>query len=245
MKKIIFVISLLILTINLYAGNPGQSAMNCIDASTNGSKLTFRNTCDYKIFVVWCGDLKYSKKMCRDGKKNTFYTSSRNLAPFASYSTTLKDNGSYKYAGCKGGIGFGSKGIVHNNSNNGRFNCTKTGKQSNANESSQSNQNNDATLQGKWKVQIQQPNGRWTSEYVVFKYNGKATYTATNNESYPAKWKRYNNTVTLTVFGTQTHYNRDDPAYTCRLEIEGSKFTGTTRIHSMNVTLKTKGYKKY
>jgi hypothetical protein len=119
---------LLLVNTIIYAGNPGINAMECVKASTNSkNKLTFKNSCDYKVFVVWCGNLKYSKKTCGKGKKDSFYTHSRNLAPYKDYSTTLKNNANYKYAVCKGGIGFGSKGIVHKANDNGKFTCTKTG----------------------------------------------------------------------------------------------------------------------
>lgn len=129
MKKYVMVfISVMMFNINLYAGNPGKSAMNCVSAHTNSknsNNLVFKNQCSYQVFVVWCGDLKYSKKECGDGPKNTYYTQSANISGYDETSTSLKKGGSYSYAACKGKISFGSKGIKHPSENNGRFRCKK------------------------------------------------------------------------------------------------------------------------
>jgi len=131
MKNIVLIIALLIAGTSCYAGNPGKSALYCVNATTNSKSsgnLIFTNNCNHKVFVVWCGDLKWSKKTCGDGKNNSFYTHSANIAPGAKHDTTLKDYpASYKYAACKGQIGFGSKGIIHKASSNGSYTCTKTG----------------------------------------------------------------------------------------------------------------------
>lgn len=122
-------ISFLLASMNVQAGNPGESASRCIDASTNSrssNNLIFKNRCGYQVFVVWCGDLKYSKKDCRDGPNNSYYTQSANIKAYGEKTTTLERGGSYHYASCKGKIGFGSKGIEHSASNNGRYRCTRT-----------------------------------------------------------------------------------------------------------------------
>ena len=110
------------------AGNPGEVATNCIldssEASGSSVKLTFKNRCHYKVFVVWCGDMKYSDKQCGTGKN--YYTHSANIDALSSASTTIKPKGRYSYAACKGGIGSGSKGIEHLSEWQGRFTCTKT-----------------------------------------------------------------------------------------------------------------------
>lgn len=135
MKKSLFMfivfIGLGLFSSNLYAGNPGKSAMNCISTSTNSSKydnLVFKNRCSYQVFVVWCGDLKWSKKGCGDGPKNSYYTQSANIEAYGRKSTTLQRGGRYSYAACKGKIGFGTKGIKHPARSNGRFTCTRTGR---------------------------------------------------------------------------------------------------------------------
>ena len=108
---------------SLWAGNPGKSAMNCIKTSQSGSKFTFKNTCNYNIFVVWCGDLKYSKKRCGDGKGGRYYTHSNNIKPFDNRSADIE--GKINFAACKGQIGFGRKGFI--DYPNGSYKCTKTG----------------------------------------------------------------------------------------------------------------------
>ncbi|GAA0831181.1 MULTISPECIES: hypothetical protein [Marinomonas] len=115
-------------SVNAQAANPGQSAERCLDVSTNSNRshnLIFKNRCSYQIFVVWCGDLKYSKKECGDGPRNTYYTQSANIRAYGEKATTLKSRGTYEYASCKGKIGFDSKGIEHSAYNNGRYRCTR------------------------------------------------------------------------------------------------------------------------
>ena len=127
--SVIFVI-LMLGSFNVMAGNPGENAMRCISVSTNSSNydnLKFKNTCRYKVFIVWCGSLKYSKKTCGSG--SNYYTHSANIEGRGSKTTTIRrgSNGSFRYAACKGGIGFSSKGIKHPSSDRGTYVCTKTG----------------------------------------------------------------------------------------------------------------------
>lgn len=132
MKKGLFIFMILgIFSTSMYAGNPGKSAMNCISTSTNSNKydnLIFKNRCSYQVFVVWCGDLRSSKKGCGDGPRNTYYTQSANIEAYGRKTTSLKNRGRYMYAACKGKIGFGSNGIKHPANRNGRYTCTKTGR---------------------------------------------------------------------------------------------------------------------
>jgi hypothetical protein len=87
------------------AGNPGRSAMECVTPSRDKGDVVFHNQCDYKIFVVWCGDLKYSKKRCGDGPAgSSFYTHSNNIAPGGTMHAW--GVGDYKFAACEGGIAF-------------------------------------------------------------------------------------------------------------------------------------------
>lgn len=120
----IFMVTMMLTGFYAQAKNPGESAMGCLKARTNNSNydnLEFKNRCNTDIFVVWCGDLKYSDKQC--GKGKNFYTHSANIRPHGNYTTTIKSNGSFKYASCKGKIGFGTKGITHPSSDRGRFRC--------------------------------------------------------------------------------------------------------------------------
>jgi len=102
------------------AGNPGRSAMECVTASRVKDDVVFENNCNYKVFVVWCGDSKYSKKKCGDGPQgNSFYTSSDNIGPNDSKRVYGIQN--YRYAACEGGIGFGKNEIK--DSPDGSFTC--------------------------------------------------------------------------------------------------------------------------
>lgn len=96
---------------------------------------------------------------------------------------------------------------------------------------------------GKWSLQVKNPNGNWTNESVILKNNGKATYIASNGESYLAKWNQRGNTVGVSVFGTRVHYNKNDPAIKITMNINGSKFTGKSFVPMADKTLKVKGKK--
>lgn len=126
LKSLLTGLMLVLMIANVQAGgNPGESAMNCVGTSTEGDKLIFKNRCGKDIFVVWCGELKYSKKRCGDGPKNHFFTKSANIKPYGEATAWI--DGRYEYAACVGGIGFGSKGIIADAGDNGRFRCEPTG----------------------------------------------------------------------------------------------------------------------
>lgn len=92
-------------TLSAYA-NPGQDAKDCLTVSNGEEKVIFHNACDEKIFVLWCGNLKYSNQRCGDGPDGGFYTHSNNLAPGQDYDIDVV--GEYNYASCRGGIDFGN-----------------------------------------------------------------------------------------------------------------------------------------
>lgn len=110
------------------AGNPGQDAMHCLEVSmeqsSNSTRIYFNNICDYKIFVVWCGDVKYSNRKC--GSLEQYFTHSTNIKPHQTEGAVIEINGDIKYAACVGGIGFGSKGIYHPSIEKGKYACTET-----------------------------------------------------------------------------------------------------------------------
>lgn len=90
--------------------NTGKSAMQCVSVNQVKDDVQFTNTCDKQIFIVWCGDLKYTKQKCGDGPKgNSYYTHSNNIMPGQTISTSV--TGQYKYAACEGGIAFGKDEI--------------------------------------------------------------------------------------------------------------------------------------
>lgn len=104
-----------------HTGNPGEDAQGCVEAHVSGDQLTFSNKCGEKVFVIWCGALKYTKKRCGDGPSGGFYTQSDNLAVGAEKTTTIA--GEFSYGACKGGIGFGSDEF--SDSPNGSYKCLK------------------------------------------------------------------------------------------------------------------------
>lgn len=84
--------------------------MRCVSVSREKEDLAFTNTCGVQIFVVWCGNLKYSKQQCGDGPAgNSFYTHSVNVGP--GDKQYARGVGDYHYAACEGGIGFGKDEI--------------------------------------------------------------------------------------------------------------------------------------
>lgn len=92
------------------SANSGRSAMACVTASRDGADIVFSNTCMTKVFVVWCGELKYSKQRCGDGPAgNAYYTHSNNI-PLGGVVRAM-GVGTYQYAACEGGIAFGKDGI--------------------------------------------------------------------------------------------------------------------------------------
>lgn len=89
--------------------NTGRRAMECVQVSREKDDLRFVNTCAKQIFVVWCGDLKYSRQHCGDGPGHSFYTHSVNIS--SGDSQYARGIGKYQYAACEGGIGFGKEEI--------------------------------------------------------------------------------------------------------------------------------------
>ncbi len=121
--KLFLAVLLLALSVNAQARNPGESAQRCVSASSDSKgKVTFENNCGEKVFVLWCGDLKYSKQRCGDGPKGGFYTHSNNIPAGGEVTTVV--NGRYRYAACKGGISFGNDGEYDDNPD-GSYRCLK------------------------------------------------------------------------------------------------------------------------
>jgi hypothetical protein len=116
------------------AANPGKVVMECVETERerseydNGDELEFQNTCGFDIFVIYCGDLRYSDRECGDGPDDGYYTHSRNIEAGDSYSIDLDkgQNKNVSYGACKGGISFGNDGH-YKDFPNASFNCMKTG----------------------------------------------------------------------------------------------------------------------
>lgn len=41
--------------------------MERVFASRDKDDIVFKNSCDYTVFIVYCGDMKYPEKKCGDG----------------------------------------------------------------------------------------------------------------------------------------------------------------------------------
>lgn len=103
------------------ARNPGESAQHCVSARSDGKgKVTFTNRCSEKVFVMWCGELTYSKQRCGDAPDGGYYTHTDNIPAGQSRTTSIK--GRFSYAACKGSVGFGKKGFWQDWPD-GRYRC--------------------------------------------------------------------------------------------------------------------------
>ncbi|MFO6424826.1 hypothetical protein [Motilimonas sp. KMU-193] len=213
---------------SVHAGNPGKSAMECIKVLTNAQSmdnLVFENHCNHEVFVVWCGELKYSKKKCGEGSKNSFYTHSVNIEANKQASTTIKSQGSFRYAACIGGIGFGSKGIDHPATAGGHFTCTATGQGKNMVVEQTKNQAQALSLLGSWLVYV----GEQKTTLTLSEGGRGSYYSFDNQSSYPARWTHNDGKVNMRVYGTDTHYSNDEPAIILDMTIRGNNISGIQR----------------
>ena len=104
------------------ARNPGVSAERCVSMQRQGNKGIFKNNCGEKAFIIWCGDLTYSKKRCGDGPKGGYYTHSANI-PAGKSHTVSGLKGRVNWGACKGGIGFGH--AEYSDTRSGGYVCKK------------------------------------------------------------------------------------------------------------------------
>lgn len=89
----------------------GASAHECVDLAIIKGGMRIENNCRQPVFVLYCGDLKYSKSTC--GSTPNYYTHSFNSKPGESSQTSevaLKDLGNLRIAACFGQISFGNDG---------------------------------------------------------------------------------------------------------------------------------------
>lgn len=108
------------------AANPGRDAQQCVSVDAKRGEVNFTNNCNEQIFILWCGDMKYSKERCGDGPKSSFFVFSNNLSPGRSSSIKIQDGGSYSWAACYGGISFGKEG--YEDYPDGSYKCLPTGR---------------------------------------------------------------------------------------------------------------------
>lgn len=212
------------------AGNPGRSAMECVSASRDKQDIVFRNSCNYKVFVVWCGEQKYTKKKCGDGPAgNSFYTHSNNIE--AGASTRASGIQEYRYAACEGGIGFGKAEIK--DSSDGSFQCVGAGSGKQA-----VNTKAEAALPASVAPAVQStPVGVWQ---VVTEAGERARLTiqgegaATYADKYPARWSRQGDRITVIVYANDGAMQANRSAMTYELEMAGSTMTGSKLAARVN-----------
>lgn len=123
MFRLAGIIFIMLISFNAHASNPGESAENCVEVSANdsGDKITFKNTCHEKIFVLWCG-----ASDCGGGLKKVggagFYTEFINLDADARSELHGRAD-EVHYAACKGTLTAG-KPKDYTDDADGGFNCT-------------------------------------------------------------------------------------------------------------------------
>lgn len=218
------------------AGNPGRSAMDCVSAARDKQDIVFRNSCNYKVFVVWCGEQKYTKKKCGDGPAgNSFYTHSNNIE--AGSITRASGIQEYRYAACEGGIGFGKSEIK--DSPDGSFQCVGPGSGKQA-MNPKVETALPASVAPQRPVAQSTPVGVWQ---VVTEAGERARLTiqgdgaANYADKYPARWSRQGDRVTVIVYANDGAMQANRSAMTYELEMAGSAMTGTklaTRINNQD-----------
>jgi hypothetical protein len=210
------------------AGNPGRSAMECVTASRDKGDVVFKNNCNYKIFVVWCGEQKYTKKKCGDGPQgNSFYTHSNNIEPGGE--TWARGIQEYRYAACEGGIGFGKDGIK--DAPDGSFQCTAAKSHGdNADADKRANAAAPTGTSQQKPASQGSPVGSWqivtdTGEKLTLSLsaNGSSLYAG----EYPGRWSRQGNRVTVQSFADNDFMRRNENPSIMELEFAGNGMTGT------------------
>lgn len=90
----------------------GSSAANCVAQSRSGDKVMLTNNCGRNIFIIYCGELKYSNSRC--GRDKNYFTHSANSKPgeiSQVWSTTVvSPTSELRWGACFGQIGFGNDG---------------------------------------------------------------------------------------------------------------------------------------
>ena len=128
-RILITTIILLGVTISAHAQrNPGQSAMQCVDATERNGEVFFTNTCNQDIFVVWCFTGTDARGRCGNGPagggSSGYYVRSRNIEPGSTSGAGIDKGGRLRYAACVGKISFGNEGHFEDDSNGG-FRCLR------------------------------------------------------------------------------------------------------------------------
>lgn len=218
-------------------GNPGKSAMDCVSASREGKDVKFSNSCGHKVFVVWCGDMQYSKSRCGDGPKgNSFYTHSNNISPNSSiYARAI---GEYRYAACVGGIAFGKSGIQDRP--DGTFACLPSGAAGKAAAAAAAAGAGPDVAAAQPAAPVPQavaattPAGRWevttdTGEKLVLLLGSDGS--ADLDGEHPGKWERRGEHVTVRIYVDDDYMRRDETPLVMELAMESERMVGKQLRH--------------
>ena len=98
----------------------GSDAKDCMQVHTGQDSVQLANHCGAPVFILWCGELRYSKERCGDGKNGGFYTHSANVPPGDRKRLDVK--GRIQWAACAGKIGFGNDRNFEDQGN-GAYRC--------------------------------------------------------------------------------------------------------------------------
>jgi hypothetical protein len=87
------------------------NAQNCVAMTQEPGKVILRNNCGTQIFVIYCGELKYSSSRC--GRNANYFTHSVIMVPGTS--SQIKEinvlpNGTIRYGACYGGMAWQNDG---------------------------------------------------------------------------------------------------------------------------------------
>jgi hypothetical protein len=224
--KRLYVLGMLLALFNTGAsasGNSGQSAMECVSPSRDKGDVVFKNTCNYKIFVVWCGEQKYTKKRCGDGPQgNSYYTHSDNVGPGAD--KRVSGIQEYKYAACEGSIGFGKSEIK--DSPDGSFRCVaakssaeKRAETAAPTSAPQQKSSAQASPVGSWQIVTD------TGEKLTLslRADGGSLYAG----EFPGRWSRHGSRITVQSFADNDFLRRNETPSIMELDFGGNGMTGT------------------
>ena len=218
------------------AAHPGKSAMDCVSAARDKDDVVFTNNCGGKVFVVWCGEMKYTKKRCGDGPKgNSFYTHSNNIE--AGKNIRASAIREYRYAACHGGIAFGKDEIQ--DKPDGSFACIASGSAAKAATTDAakpapaatgSRPTPSATAPGS-------PLGTWqvvtdAGQKLKLSFNANGAVYDDGEDKYPGRWSQQGKHLSVQIFATQQHMQRNETGVRMELDLDDRGMTGVQLPHS-------------
>ncbi|MBK8063342.1 MAG: hypothetical protein IPK29_04130 [Betaproteobacteria bacterium] len=224
------------------AGNPGKSAMECVSAARDKNDVVFTNNCGSKVFVVWCGEMKYTKKRCGDGPSgNNFYTHSNNIEPGKSVRASAIQE--YRYAACHGGIAFGKDEIKDNP--DGSFRCVPTGDfakkaQAESTEPVPAPVAAASRPAATTAVAPASPLGNWqvvtdTGQRLKLSLSSGGAVYDDGEDKYPGRWSQRGNRITVLIYPDEGFMRRNESPVTMELELDQNGMRGTQLAYRTRV----------